>query len=532
MEELFWADKLARQIIDRTSFHYSDKPLPQQLVSVVKTSASISGVLHIGRLSDTIRGSTVHMALEAAGAPSELIWVAEDMDPLRKIPKGVPESYAQYLGMPVTSVPDPTGVFGSYAEAHKAEYLKVIDQFVFCRMKKYSMMEEYRKGHFRPYIKQLMENIGQIKGIQNAHRDEHLHADWSPWKPICAGCGKIATPRITHFDGTTVHYACEDYAFEKTLAKGCGHKGIADPLKDEGKLLWKSEWAAQWAFWKVSAEGAGKEYQVPHSAWWVNAEICEHVLDFPMPEPIFYEHLMIDGKKMSASLGNVVYPRQWLEVATPEMLRLLYNKRLMSSRSFAWKELPLLFEDFDKTQAIAIGEKKLDNEKEVMHHKKLFSYSAPRLEKPLPMSFSHAIMLVQFYEKEDDMLASLQKTGHFDAGREEALLLRLRQAKRWLEHFAPEEARFKLQESADGAVLDEKQRQAIRILAKDLEAKEWDEHSLFQRFYTICEEAGIANTEFFKGCYQVLLRRDRGPKLAPFLLVLGKERVLKLFSNV
>ena len=68
------------------------------------------------------------------------------------------------------------------------------------------------------------------------------------------------------------------------------------------------------------------------SAWWVNAEICEKVLDFPMPVPIFYEYLIIDNQKMSASVGNVVYPRDWLEIARPELLRYFYNKRLMKTR--------------------------------------------------------------------------------------------------------------------------------------------------------------------------------------------------------
>ncbi|MBU0981047.1 MAG: lysine--tRNA ligase [Nanoarchaeota archaeon] len=531
MQELFWAEKLAKTIITRERFKYSDRPMPKFSKYIVKTSASLSGVLHIGRLSDTIRGSTVHQALEQAGKKAELIWVAEDMDPLRKVPKGMPKEYEKYLGMPVTSVPDPEGKYKSYADRHRDEYLKVIDQFIFSKMKKYSMMQEYDKGSFRPYIKAIMEKVREVREIQDKYRKDPLPEDYSPWKPICRGCGKIATPRIKHFDGKKVTYVCEDYSFEKTTAKGCGHEAEADPLKDKGKLMWKSEWAAQWAHWKVVSEGAGKEYQVPNSAWWVNAEICEKVLDFPMPEPIFYEHLMIDGVKMSASLGNVVYPSQWLQVATPDMLRLLYNKRLMTTRSFSWKELPLLYEDFDRTQRIASGEQKLDNEKEVEHYKKLHSYSAGRPMKPLPMAFYHAQMLVQFYDKEEDMISSLKKTGHYDPKRKEEFLERLGKVRVWLDKFAPEEAKFKLQEDVKGLELSEGQKKAIKLLTNDLD-KKWDEKTLFERFYKICEEAGIKNTEFFKGCYQVLLRQDRGPKLAPFILVLGKDRVKRLFGQV
>lgn len=145
-KELFWADQLAKQIIDREKFHYLDKKIPKFDVFTVKTSASLSGILHIGRLSDTIRGETVYRALKDAKVKTKLIWVAEDMDPLRKVPKNVPKEFEKYLGMSVTDVPDPDGCHTSYAEHFKAEYFKVVDEFVSAKMEKFSMREEYKKG--------------------------------------------------------------------------------------------------------------------------------------------------------------------------------------------------------------------------------------------------------------------------------------------------------------------------------------------------------------------------------------------------
>src|SRR3989344_9173589 len=152
-EELFWADQLAKQIVSREKFHYLDKKAPKFDEYVVKTSASLSGVLHIGRLSDTIRGETVFKALKDAKVKTKLIWVAEDMDPLRKVPKNVPEEFQNYIGMPVTDVPDPDGNFKSYAERFKAEYFEVIDEFLTTKMEKFSMREEYKKGSFNKHIK-------------------------------------------------------------------------------------------------------------------------------------------------------------------------------------------------------------------------------------------------------------------------------------------------------------------------------------------------------------------------------------------
>ena len=127
----FWADQVARRIIERGTYRYSDKKMPGFDVYTSKSAASLSGVLHIGRLSDVIRHISVHRALLDKGAKSRVIWVADDTDPLRKIPKGVPADFEKYIGAPVDRIPDPEGCHGSYAEHHIEEYLSVIDEYAF-----------------------------------------------------------------------------------------------------------------------------------------------------------------------------------------------------------------------------------------------------------------------------------------------------------------------------------------------------------------------------------------------------------------
>ncbi len=538
--DLFWADQLAGRIAKRDRFRYSDRKFRKPDTFVVKTSASISGVLHIGRLSDTVRGATVYRALVDAGEKARFIWVAEDMDPLRKIPAGVPASYEKYIGTAVSTLPDAEGCHKSYADHHTDEYFKVLNKFVFEDMERFSMQEEYAKGNFSPFIKKLIESSGAVREIQNKHRTNPLKKDWMPWSPLCSNCGKIITTRVSAVDEKTgvVSYVCKDYLFETTIAKGCGHKGEADPLKDPGKLAWKSEWAAQWARWMVSSEGAGKEYQVPNSAFWINAEICELVLDFPSPEPIFYEHLTIEGVKMSASLGNVVYPRQWLEVASPQLLRFFYNKRLMTSRSFSWKELPLLYGEYDKAAAVYFGKAVVENEKERMHTKRLYEISNrtgnKAIDVPSTLSFSHAAMVAQVFSDEKDIISSLEKTGHYHKEEHRQIMQRIKEARAWIGLYAPEESKYVLQQEVSDEVkskLSQPQVKALKTLADKLKSKKWDEKELYNECYTIAKDAGLQPPEFFKAAYLVLLNKERGPKLAPFLLALG-EKAVRLLEKV
>jgi len=539
-ESLFWADSLAKQIAERKSFHYTDSEIKPMKKFVVKTSASISGVLHIGRLSDTIRGESVARAL-AENHNTKLIWVAEDMDPLRKVPKGVPAEYEQYIGMPVTDIPDHFGCHKTYAEHNKDAYFQVLDDFVSTKMKKFSMREEYKKGKFRPYIRKLLKNMKKVIEIQNRYRKNPLPSSWSPWTPICENCGKIITPKVLGFDGKVVHYKCENYKFETMTAKGCGHEADNDPMKGNGKLMWKSEWASQWAHWKVVSEGAGKEYQVPMSAWWVNGEICERILKFPMPVPIFYEHILIDGEKMSASKGNVIYPRDWLEVAEPEILKFFYNKRLMKTRSFSWKDLPIMYDDYDRHMMIYFDKVNIKNERERNHMKRLFEMS--QLKKPIFKSntpYSFAAVISQICKPDQGVeraIKLLKFTGHAKAltSKEKSYLQeRLLHAKNWTEKYAPVELRIHINEKMPDEIKEkiaDNERNALKMLIEEIRKEQKDEELQFQ-IYEIAKQNSVEPKRFFQILYQILLSKDFGPRLGPFMIVIGKDNVIKLLNEV
>jgi len=541
MEEksLFWADQLSEEIIHRKKFHYLDRPVPKFSEFVVKTAASLSGVLHIGRLSDTIRCDSAYKALQESGKKSRLVWVADDMDPLRKIPKGLPESYSKYIGTPVTDIPDPQGCHSSYGEHHVSKYLEVVRRFVSDRLDTRSMREEYRKGSFKEEIGKIIDSRGLLVEIQNRYRpkDNPVRKGWFPWIPVCGNCGKIITTRVLSADGGIVNYECRDYKFEKHTAKGCGHKGDDDPAKGNGKLLYKGELAMQWAHWKVCTEGFGKEYQVPGSAFWINGEIAEKVLGFPMPVPIFYEHLLIEGEKMSASKGNVVYPADWLKVAPPELLRFLYNKKLMKTRSFSWSTLPALYDDYDLHEKVYFGKSEVANERESGHMKRLYAISQISMPKSMPVHipFDFAAMVSQVFPegKLVEAMEVFRSSGHLKGkskADEESVGKRISFAREWVELHAPEH-RIKLVEKPGNVKLSASQKKAIQELASALE-KKLTQEELHGLFWEIAKKHGIKPQEFFSGIYSVLIGKESGPKLAPFILAVGQKKVAGILEQV
>jgi lysyl-tRNA synthetase class 1 len=534
-EALFWADRKAREVGERRRFHFLEEEVPEIRPLTVKTSASLSGALHIGRLSDTIRSDSLCRALRDLGYGVRFLWVAEDMDPFRKIPEGVPEEYREFIGTPVTGVPDPWECHASYAEHHAERYFEVLEEFTDTDLERFSMREEYRKGSFRPYIRALLENLEEVREILNRYRQKPLDPRWCPWNPLCERCGKIITPRVTAFEGGKVRYRCEDYSFETHVAEGCGYEGWNDPLEGEGKLMWKGEWASQWVHWRIVAEGAGKEYAVPTSAWWVNGELVERIFRFPMPVSLFYEHLLIDGKKMSASVGNVVYPEEWLRFAPPQLLRFFYNKKLMKTRSFSWRDLPRLYDEYDLYARVYHGIERPANEKEARHMERLYEVSQlGEVEPPNPLPFSHAVMVIQFFPEEEARLESLQRSGHLDEERLPLIQRRLAYAEEWATHHAPEDLRIERDRNPaeTASHLDPGQKAFLRALGDWLEEGERSREEIQAGVFSLIEDVGIPRKRAFQGIYLLLLGKERGPKVGTLIHALGREGVLKRLREV
>jgi len=421
MEKKFWADKLAEDIIKREKYNYLDKKVKKTKKYAIKSSTSISGVPHIGNASDVIRHDAVVRALKDIGKNVRFIWVAEDMDALRKVPAGIPASFKKYLGMPVADVPCPEGCCKNYSEHFSNLFIDSLKEFG-TFPEKLSTASHYRSGKFYEWIKKVLENVDKIKEIWNKSRATPLPDDWNPWKPVCENCGKLMTTRVTAMNGDIVSYVCEDYNFKPfgekayTKLKGCGHKGESDIKKGNGKLLWRVEWAMLWDFWKINLEGAGKEHFMPSGSFWTAGEICEKIFNWPEPYPSKnplqpYEYLTIDGKKMSASVGNVVSTWDWPSFAPPQVLRLIFLKRMKTVRDFSYTKIPEYVDEYDRLQRIYFGS---ENQEQL---KRLYEMIETKIPKKLPQQvpFYFAAMISQICKPEERLeraIELLKFTGH------------------------------------------------------------------------------------------------------------------------
>src|SRR6478735_2844886 len=104
-EPLDWVTRLADDVIAEAKHRGIEK-------IVCASGISPSGPIHLGNFRELITPHLVADEIKRRGIPCEHILSWDDFDRFRRVPKrleGVDESWEQYIGMPLTSVPAPAG---------------------------------------------------------------------------------------------------------------------------------------------------------------------------------------------------------------------------------------------------------------------------------------------------------------------------------------------------------------------------------------------------------------------------------------
>ena len=124
-----WPYEEARKLLKRY-----EKGAPAKGHVLFETGYGPSGLPHIGTFNEVLRTTMVrHAYEELTGLPTRLVAFSDDMDGLRKVPDNVPqqEMLQQYIGMPLTGVPDPFGKYESFAHHNNAMLREFLDRFGF-----------------------------------------------------------------------------------------------------------------------------------------------------------------------------------------------------------------------------------------------------------------------------------------------------------------------------------------------------------------------------------------------------------------
>lgn len=524
MSSNFWADQVAKEVVER------EKQLGR--VSAFRTEMGLgaSGIPHVGSTGDGIRSFVVNLALKELGVKSEFLAFSDDRDGLRKIPVGFPVPESE-IGKPVSTIDDPFGCHKNMA-LHIGQLLTDAFDRLGVEFRLLRAHEEYAKGTLDKQIIIALENAKRCGEIIREVTGQDKYIAQLPYMAVCEKCGKIYTTRAYRFD-EKIHYKC-DQTFEgkdsntgKVIEiKGCGHDGVCG-IRD-GKLSWKVEFAARWAALSINYEAFGKDIL---DSVRCNDRISREIFGWEPPVHSFYELFTErSGRKISKSAGNVFTPARWMKYASPQSLRLLFLKRLGTSRVVDPDAIPAYMDEVDELEKIYFGKSKVVNVKELEHQKRLFEYvnflQASRENKAL-VQYNMLANLMRIAKNREVVKEILKRTGHISKGLnkedEHELEQRITYVTNWINDTVPEEKIV--------YAITDAQKKSIKKLIYELESKEWEEEELYARLYAIPKEDGLEMGKFFEAAYVLLLNSLRGPRLAQFICAIGCEKAASLLKN-
>ncbi len=518
-EEYHWADQIATDIINKRE---------GKKEYIVATGVTPSGTLHIGNFRELITGDFILKALKKKGKKAIHYHYWDDYDVFRKAPKNMPKQglLRKNLRKCLIAVPDVVDnkhkSFPEHNEKQVEKYLPIVE----IKPKIIRQCNLYKKSFYAEEMKTALDNVEEIKKILNKFRKEDLKDDWLPISVYCEKC-YLEAKKIEYRGDYKIYYECS-----------CGNKDEFDfRKKGLSKLKWRVQWPAWWHHMKVDFESAGKDHFAAGGSVDTGKMIQEKIYKSKPPLGFCFGWISIKGGgQFSSSKGTIITLKETLGIYEPSIVRWLFAGSRPSTEFAISFDLDVLkiYEDFDKTERIYFGKEKIENEKKRETEKRNYELSAIKMPKKMPLqpSFRHLTTLIQIFDYDKKrVMNEFKAKNEFDKDR---LKIRIECAINWLEKYAPEQMKFEVQKDISSEIkkkLDDKQKKAIKLLNEKLNEKKYDEKELFEEIYEITKKLEIKPKQLFKAAYLVLLKKERGPRLAPFLITLG-NKAKNLFSKL
>ena len=482
------------------------------------TAAGISpsGVVHFGNFRDVVTAHLVRNALIEKGKTARLIFSWDNFDRFRKVPAGVPESFEEHIGKPLSKIPDPVGdCHTSYAEHFQEPFIQAM-KLLDIEIEYKNQTEFHESGIYDDAIFDALKNREAIADILLSFMTEKAKGakgidpktykeNYYPISVYSRFTGKDST-KILNYDGaTSITYLCAETKKEETVDLREVH--IA-------KLAWKPDWAMRWRHEEVHFEPGGHDHASPGGSYDTASVIAKQIFEYE--PPLFAEYKFVGiqglGAKMSGSKGNAVSPLELLDIYEPEVLRWLYFRK-SPDQSFELAFNTEIYRQYDE-------------------------YDAEHPEKKA-IPFRQAVGFGQIVQWQEDKLQTILDALGYEYVAE-SITTRLPLARNWLETYNKDEI-IALNSSINKeyvSTMDAEHKELVVKLRTALsEIPEATISELETLVYGIPKHPSLEESElkksqrrFFKDIYNLLIGKDTGPRLGTFLWAVDRKKVLGLLD--
>jgi len=521
---MHWSDVVAQRLSERGQKH------------IVSTGITPSGEFHIGHLREILTGDMISKAAIKAGLDVEFVFIVDSADPLRKVYSFLDDSYSEYIGHQLKQIPPPSadgrpdmvrfeqGI--SYAD-HFLEPFKLALEQIDVRPRFIDNFDAYENGNFAETARIACNNADKIREIIERVSSRELSDDWFPWNPIDSQ-GSIDGIRVTGWNDPIVSWIDSD-----------GNQGTSDVTKGEGKLPWRIDWPAKWAWIGVTMEPFGKDHGAAGGSYDTGKEIVE-LFGRAAPVDLTYEWISLRGQgAMSSSSGNTIGPLEALSLVPPEILRYLVastkpNKAIEFDTGMG---LVNLADEFERTTARNFS---IEMEKEGLSRRQTVAIEDAKtalelslispLEETSKVTFRHLAMLAQTKSKDEDVWVSLGLEGNVS----QSMIDRLERMRTWTQsrHF-PDELRITILDEPDEdavVLLDDDNLAILPTLIEALGVCEWDASGIQSTISNSAKSLEISPRHAYRALYLCIMGAERGPRLPTILAELDQAAIVNLLS--
>ena len=505
-----WPFQEAKKIIQRI-----DK-LPNDKTIIFETGYGPSGLPHIGTFCEVFRTNLVRKAFTLlTNKASMLICFSDDMDGLRKVPTNVPnqENMENYIGIPLTKVPDPFGKHSSFGEHNNFRLRSFLDSFEF-DYEFYSATECYKSRLFDETLLKVLNNYEKIINIILPTLGEERKKTYSPFLPICKKTGKVLEVPIIeiNYENASVSYK--------------------DPVDDEiitvpvtggsCKLQWKCDWAMRWSALGVDYEMAGKDLI---DSVTLSSKINKQIGSIP-PEGFNYE-LFLDqnGEKISKSKGNGLTIEEWLNYGPQESLSYFMYGNPKRAKRLYFDAIPKSVDEYishSKNFKFQTEEEKMNNPALYVHN--IQSDQVPNNN--IAISFSLLLNLASVCHAEDPEIiwGFIEKYAPDSKASKNKFLEKM-------VNFSVVYFNDMIKPNKVYRLPNDKEKKALQELALGLE-KSLTAEDIQKLVFSIGKENHFDNLrDWFKSLYEILLGQSDGPRMGSFIILFGIPETIDLIND-
>lgn len=543
---IHWIRDIVNEVLERNPDQY-----------IIVTGKSMSGSVHVGFMKEIIIADVIKRELQTLGKKAKTVFVSDDYDPIRSFPPSLTLSPDEYMGVPYSDAPDPYGCCENLGAHWTNELVETFPEFgadpeVVLQSKLYQTKE------MLDAVRICLDNTEIIREIlidyvardfDEKQRTEYIETmkTWYPVSVICPECGRlqsggkgsIVPNRVTAYDKESheVTYICAH----------CGHSETTNLDKLRVKLSWRVDWPAKWYVMRTTCEPAGKDHAVKGGSYDTGLEMSRRVFGWSGPVKVPFEWVRLGGHDMGTSKGVVFTPRSWLNISTPELFRYMVLRidpeKANNIQTDLIPDLVDIYESFEQT---FYGLSDVDKEKQELA-KVLYPLTevGPVSAEYIPkLSFKFAVLTSQLQgiltkdmilERCYDVLKKQHNLSHIPPEAKALIPKRLVRAYNWAKEFGSEQDLVEVPEVVPVDIistLNEDDRQFLSKLVETLRSKSLEDDAMQALIFNTAKEVGVKPNRAFLTLYRVLLSRKSGPRLGPFLNLLGNDWVLKRIESV